>query len=212
MKTTTDAKTQKASLRKSFETLRKSAHDADPDPLSAPGLVQKLLHQAVTMGDGVINNISMFWPYRTEIDTRPLMAHAESQGFRVCLPVTTIAGEPLHFRPYKLGDALIEDHYGIPVPAHTGEEVEPTLLFVPMFAFDRCGYRLGYGGGYYDMTLAKYRDMSGCKAIGLAYEVQLCEESLAFEDTDMALDAVFTEVACWKAHKGHLVRTPWSDL
>jgi 5-formyltetrahydrofolate cyclo-ligase len=114
------------------------------------------------------------------------------QGMRLCLPVIGKPGEALTFRAYRFGDTLIPGQWGIGTPDARKEEVTPDLLLCPLLAFDRGGKRLGYGGGYYDITLKQLREKKSIQAIGLAYAIQEVEEVPA-GPFDQKLDAVITE-------------------
>lgn len=112
--------------------------------------------------------VAGFWPMGQEIDIRPLMRRLEAAGHALALPVTPPRGRPLVFHRWRFGEALAPGRFGTSVPAG-GEVVRPDFLLVPLLAFDRAGMRLGYGGGYYDRTLA---GLPGARAIGVAYAAQ----------------------------------------
>jgi len=132
--------------------------------------------------------VAGYWPMGDEVDVRPLLAALAERGHPLALPVTTPRGQPLVFRCWRPGDALRGGPLGTSSPAG-GEEVQPSWLLVPLLAFDRAGRRLGYGGGYYDRTLA---DLSGAAAIGCAHAVQEVPEVPAGPD-DAILRRVATE-------------------
>ena len=125
---------------------------------------------------------------RTEID--PGAAMAAHQG-PVGVPVIIGAGQPLKFRTWTPGCALIEGAFGAKIPAE-GAWVEPEILIVPMVAWDRRGFRLGYGGGFYDRTLEGLRAKRPTMAIGFAFAAQELPE-VPVEPVDQPLDALVTE-------------------
>ncbi len=127
---------------------------------------------------------------RGEADPFPLMAALNGQGHPLCLPA--VAGDDLVFRAWKPGDPLVVGRFSIPEPHAHAKERRPDLVLVPLIAFDRHGYRLGYGGGYYDRYLSRHRAKRTIRAIGIAYAGQRVDD-LPHEDTDQRLDAVVTE-------------------
>ncbi|MXP62149.1 5-formyltetrahydrofolate cyclo-ligase [Roseomonas sp. M0104] len=138
-----------------------------------------------------------FWPMGGEIDIRPLMRRLEAAGHVLGLPVTPPRGSPLVFRRWRIGEALVAGRFGTSVPAE-GEAVAPDFLLVPLLAFDRRGMRLGYGGGYYDRTLA---GLPGARAIGVAYAVQEVPE-LPVGAHDQPLAGIATETGFIPTNKG----------
>lgn len=125
---------------------------------------------------------------RTEID--PLAAMVAHQG-PVCVPVIITAGQPLKFREWSPGCALEMGAFGAEIPAE-GAWIEPEVLIVPMVGFDARGYRLGYGGGFYDRTLAGLRARRKVLAVGFAFAAQELPE-VPIDEFDQRLDAVVTE-------------------
>jgi 5-formyltetrahydrofolate cyclo-ligase len=132
--------------------------------------------------------LSGYMPMRTEID--PLPAMAAHQG-PVGVPVIPGKGVPLRFREWTPGAAMVEGPFGARVPAE-GAWLEPEVLIVPLLAFDRRGFRLGYGGGYYDRTLQMLRARRPTLAIGFAFAAQEVPE-VPTEPTDERLDLIVTE-------------------
>lgn len=111
-----------------------------------------------------------YYPVRSEFDCMPLLRRVAAEGWTLALPV--IAGPaPLHFREWTFGAPLDPGPFGIPEPVE-GPFAVPDVLLVPLLAFDRRCYRLGYGGGHYDRTLAVLRGQGGVAAIGLAFDAQ----------------------------------------
>jgi 5-formyltetrahydrofolate cyclo-ligase len=135
---------------------------------------------------------SGFQPFKSEISVLPLMAKLVADGWTTALPVVTAKGEPLTFRVWMPGDATVSGIWDIPVPVESAEVVEPDLLLVPMLAFDRNGYRLGYGGGFYDRTLYLLRQSKPITAIGVAYAAQEIAE-VPHGPHDQPLDWILTE-------------------
>ena len=136
--------------------------------------------------------IAGYWPIRTEIDPVPVLAALVGAGRRVALPVVEGAARPLAFREWQPGAAMAEGAYGAAVPA-AGDWLRPDALVVPLLAFDAGLFRLGYGGGFYDRTLAGLRAEGGAVlAVGFAFAAQEVA-TLPLEPTDLALDTVVTE-------------------
>ncbi len=131
--------------------------------------------------------IAGFWPLAGEIDIRPLLLALAGRGHPVVLPVTPARGNPLSFQRWRPGDVLVQERFGTVRP--TGEPMAPDLLLVPLLAFDGCGRRLGYGGGFYDRTLA---GLPGRIAIGCAFAAQHVD-CVAADVHDIPLQAVATE-------------------
>lgn len=125
---------------------------------------------------------------RTEID--PLAAMVAHQG-PVGVPVILGAGQPLKFREWAPGCALVEGAFKAMIPAE-GAWLEPEVLIVPLVAYDARGYRLGYGGGFYDRTLEALRAKRPTLAVGFAFAAQEME-AVPIEPTDQRLDAIVTE-------------------
>ncbi len=133
--------------------------------------------------------VSGFWPMSAEIDIRPLLIALHHRGHEILLPVTPPLGNPLTFRRWTPGAAMVRETFGTFCPAADAAEGVPRTLFVPLVAFDRAGRRLGYGGGYYDRTLAR---LPGAVAIGCAFAAQELDEVPA-DPYDVRLSAVATE-------------------
>lgn len=135
--------------------------------------------------------VAGYWPIAAEVDIRPVLA-AASDCHHICLPVVNDKNAPLIFRAWKPGERLIPDTLSTLVPTPDKAELSPDILLVPMLAFDRNGYRLGYGGGYYDRTLAQLRANKDVLAIGIAFALQE-SENLPIDETDQRLDLIVTE-------------------
>lgn len=131
--------------------------------------------------------VAGFWPMGKEIDIRPVLQTLHERGHDIVLPETPKRGNPLIFRIWCPGDAMVPERFGTSRP--TGPIAVPDILLVPLLAFDRRGYRLGYGAGYYDRTLA---GLPGRFRLGVAYAASEVDEVPA-GPYDERLDAVATE-------------------
>jgi 5-formyltetrahydrofolate cyclo-ligase len=109
--------------------------------------------------------IGFYWPFKGEYDPRPLVRDLDAAGVALGLPVVVARGRPLVFRPWRPGVPMARGVWDIPVPAG-GDPVEPDTLLVPLLGFDAEGYRLGYGGGFYDRTIAAMPNRPRCIGIG----------------------------------------------
>jgi 5-formyltetrahydrofolate cyclo-ligase len=136
--------------------------------------------------------ISGYWPLEEEFDTRPLLERLHERGHPIGLPVVVARGEPLAFRRWVPGLELVQGAFDVMIPGPAAAPVEPELLIVPMLAFDRLGYRLGYGGGFYDRTLARRRRQSAALAVGIAFAGQEVAH-VPHADYDQPLDWAVTE-------------------
>ena len=134
--------------------------------------------------------IAGYMAMRTELDPIEAMTALAGQN-RLCVPVIAGKGQPLAFREWTPGAAMVDGPFGARVPAN-GDWLDPEILIVPLVAFDRDGNRLGYGGGFYDRTLEKLRARRPTRAVGFAYSAQELG-NLVVEATDQRLDAVVTE-------------------
>ena len=134
--------------------------------------------------------LSGYLPMRSEIDPLPAMAEAARHG-PVGVPVTPKRGLPLSFREWSPDCVMVDGGFGTRIPLD-GNWVVPEVLIVPLVAFDRKGGRLGYGGGFYDRTLAMLRAAGPVTAIGFAWAAQE-DEGLPLEETDAPLDLIVTE-------------------
>lgn len=190
----TDISDQKAAARDAAHEVRKVAH-ADAKATSGLALASRGLGFA---GVGPDHIVSGFIPYLTEIDTRPLMAKLSASGCVTCLPVVIRNNEPLEFRVWAPGDETMPGRWKIPVPLEGAALVDPDVLLVPLLSFDREGFRLGYGGGFYDRTLEKLRKVKPVIAIGVAYSAQEVDAVIRGEH-DQPLDWILTETGPVKA-------------
>lgn len=136
--------------------------------------------------------VAGYWPIRGEIDPRPLLAALAGQGVTTALPSIAAQHAPLIFRAWRVGEPVQRGALGISEPLPEAEPVQPTIVLVPLSAFDRRGQRIGYGAGHYDRALGLLRLHSRIIAIGLAFATQEIGHVPA-EPHDVALDFVLTE-------------------
>jgi 5-formyltetrahydrofolate cyclo-ligase len=136
--------------------------------------------------------VSGFFPMRSEINPMPLLRRIAADGAGLALPVVAGRGKPLIMRAWSFGAPLEAGVWGIRQPSAEAPEVFPDFLIVPLAAFDRTGHRIGYGAGYYDMTIRRLRAMKPVVAVGIAFAAQ---EIPAVPATahDARLDLVLTE-------------------
>ena len=142
-------------------------------------------------------SIGFYWPLRGEFDARGWIASwlAGEPSRRAALPVIAERHAPLAFHLWTPDAPMREGHHGIPEPA-SQEPVTPDLLLVPCVGFDAEGYRLGYGGGYYDRTLAAWPGEALPVTVGVAYEACRIDDGvLEREAHDLPLDAIVTDAA-----------------
>jgi 5-formyltetrahydrofolate cyclo-ligase len=144
----------------------------------------------VTIPPGAV--VSGFMPLKSEISPLPLLRKLAEQGAALALPVVAGKGQPLVMRAWTFGGPLASGVWGIREPMPDAPAVDPDILIVPLLAFDRRGHRLGYGAGYYDMTITALRANKPVVAIGIAYAAQEVD-TVPITPRDARLDLVLTE-------------------
>lgn len=183
----TDLSLLKASARKSAEAARNSC---SKDRTGAARVVAA--HALRELGRIPPSCwVAGYLPIKSEMDAKPLMLALHGLGCNICVPVVQGAEKPLLFRQWRPDSVLERGSFGVKVPA-TGDWVEPQVLIVPLLAFDPHCHRLGYGGGYYDRTIAGLGQTSSIRSVGLAWSGQLVNQ-IPRDEMDMQLDAVVTE-------------------
>jgi 5-formyltetrahydrofolate cyclo-ligase len=135
--------------------------------------------------------VSGFAPLAEEFRLWPLLRRLHAEGVALGLPVIVGKGKPLLFRAWRPGDVTDAGVWGIAQPKVDKPVVEPDILLVPLLAFDAKGWRLGYGGGFYDRTLRTLRARKPIVAVGIAYAEQ-CVDAVPHLDYDERLDWVLT--------------------
>lgn len=136
--------------------------------------------------------VSGFMPLKSEINPLPLMRKLTEQGARLALPVIAGRSQPLVMREWTWGEPLIAGVWGIREPQPQAPAVDPDIVLAPLLVFDRAGHRLGYGGGYYDLTIAQLRGRKTIAAVGIAFALQEVS-TVPVTPRDAALDLVLTE-------------------
>lgn len=167
-------------LRRRTQALPSEANDA---------IAQRFM-QALNPQPGMV--VSAYWPLKYEVDTRPLLDALATRGCVTALSAVEKKDAPLVFRRWNPGDALEEWAFGVKQPKVEAPYVIPAIIMVPLVAFDATGARLGFGGGFYDRTLEKFRRGLPLLAVGLAYSTQQAER-IPFGPLDQSLDLVITE-------------------
>jgi len=135
-----------------------------------------------------VKSVGLYSPIQAEPCLNEIIPILSELGISTALPSAPAKDHPLKFSLFKQGDELMKDRYGVLVPLESAPTIEPEVLFVPCVGFTEKGYRLGYGGGFYDRTLARKPKP---KAIGIAYRISMCEMDVAAHD--VALDSMITD-------------------
>ena len=183
----TEIQNEKAQLRAAALALR-DALPAETRQAAAEAIAGRAL--PVELKAGTI--VSAFMPMKSEINPIPLMRKFAAAGAQLALPAIAGRGRPLTMRAWKFGDPFKSGQWGIREPVPEAPEVAPDILIVPLACFDRQGHRIGYGAGYYDMTIAALRAKKQVIAVGIAFAVQEIPRVPATE-RDERLDLVLTE-------------------
>ena len=187
METTADTAALKSVIRRDAiarrDALPAAERAAAADTIAARGF-------PFAVAPGTI--VSGFSPLKSEINPVPLMRKLADAGARLALPVVAGKGKPLIMRAWAFGEPLDSGVWGIREPKPEAPEVAPDILLVPLLAFDRSGNRIGYGAGYYDMTIAGLRAVKPVTAVGIAFSEQEIP-SVPVSPRDARLDLVLTE-------------------
>jgi 5-formyltetrahydrofolate cyclo-ligase len=187
MISTTRVEDLKAVLRQEATALR-DALPADARKAAAEAIAARKF--PLTMTPGII--VSGFMPLKSEINPLPLMQKLAEAGARLALPAIAGRGKPLIMWAWEFGAPLDRGQWGIREPKPDAPEVEPDILVVPLLAFDREGFRIGYGAGYYDMTIHRLRALKPVTAVGIAFAAQEVPK-IPTTPRDERLDLVLTE-------------------
>jgi 5-formyltetrahydrofolate cyclo-ligase len=133
--------------------------------------------------------VGLYWPIRQEINLLPWANELARRGIDLCLPVVVTPKAPLEYWRWTQGDALARGIWNIPIPARR-DVVLPDLMLAPLVGFDRANYRLGYGGGYFDRTLASLPRRPMVVGVGYAFSAL---ETIFPQSHDIPMDDVLTE-------------------
>lgn len=175
--------TTKSSIRKEKLGLRLALDEHQHLELS--GQIEIRLRSAVNFGTSIV---ALYHPVRGEVNLLPLMEYRN-----ICLPVIQAYSKEMLFRAHVSGQSMEKNSYGILQPMGDSTLCEPEVIVAPLVAFDRRGCRIGYGGGYYDATIAALRKQKKkVKVIGTAFSFQEVDE-VPHEAFDVHLDQIITE-------------------
>lgn len=183
--TDTNLASQKAQIRRDGFARRKAARAT----AHAATATRHLVDYVLSLPD--VSIVSAYMAIQTEIDPMAAMVELHENGRIIALPVIQGKDRPLLFREWAPDAAMIEGDFGALIP-RGGAELRPDLIIAPLVAFDRAGNRMGYGGGFYDRTIAQLRKSAPLRAIGFAFAGQEVPQ-LPVEPTDQPLSALVTE-------------------
>jgi len=178
----------KASARAKAKDLRCKVHSRISDGASKK--ISFYIEEFIK-GRNEFKVIAVYMPIQSEIDIRPVLSKIRKLGKILCLPVITARKKPLTFQVWNENSKLIEGKFRVLVP-ESGNNIEPDLILCPMLSFDIRGHRLGYGGGFYDRTIAQLKKKV-LYTLGCAYSEQVSTKNLPVGKYDKPLDAVATE-------------------
>lgn len=166
------------------------------DPVAHAALSARLdQHLSALLTPLAPHTLAFCAPVRGEFDARPLAARLIGCGWRAAMPVVTAVGAPMRFHAWTPTSAMGADRYGIPIPKN-GAELVPDIVLLPLVAFDAQGFRLGYGGGYFDRTLAAM--VPPPQAIGVGFELARVAD-IRPQAHDIRLDAIVTEAGVFRS-------------
>ncbi|MEH6401783.1 MAG: 5-formyltetrahydrofolate cyclo-ligase [Sneathiella sp.] len=138
------------------------------------------------------SKISLYFPIGSELETVPLLKDLNTRNITTLLPVVAGRDRPLIFKEWSIGNPLEQGRFDVFIPTEEARVMIPDILVVPLLAFDTFGYRLGYGGGFYDRTLEALRTEGDCLAVGYAYAGQEVAQ-VTIDKFDQPLDWLVTE-------------------
>lgn len=176
-------------------------HIAAQDRAAWSGRISQSLEATLTSAPGKL--VGFYWPFRGEFDARPVLTGLRERGVRLALPVVVEKAQPLQFREWWPGMSMTRGVWNIPIPAE-GEAISPDVLVAPLVGFDSAGFRLGYGGGFYDRTIAhsQVRPL----VIGVGFELA-CLPTIYPQAHDMAMNLIITEEGAQNSSDAQHVRS-----
>lgn len=183
-------------ISKALKARLRSEKLAARDAISSEHRIEKSLAMA-DAGGSLIDflpgeEVSGFFPIRSEVDVRPLMQKLKERGARLCMPVV-VDKHTIVFRELLPDAPLVSTGFGTFGPGADARQVDPDLMLVPLAAFDRAGHRIGYGAGHYDRAISRLHDRGlRPRLIGVAFDCQEVD-IIPAEDHDVAVDAILTE-------------------
>ena len=141
-----------------------------------------------------INNLAFYYPINTEVDPFPIARLLKERNLNYCLPVVQKLNSPLIFKEWKEDTKLVISNFGAKIPSN-GAFLVPDLMLIPLLAYDDFGYRLGYGGGFYDRTILNFKQNVAKKifTVGLAFSCQKYSGKLPIDKNDEKIDSILTE-------------------
>ena len=187
MTSSTGVEDSKAALRRDAMA-RRDALPAETRSAAAEAIASRPFPLPIKPG----TIVSGFMPLKSEINPLPLMRKLAEQGARLALPMIAGRGKPLIMRAWEFGAPLDRGQWDIREPKPEAAAVEPDILLVPLLAFDRAGHRVGYGAGYYDLTITQLRARKPTMTVGLAFAAQEVP-AVPATPRDARLDLVLTE-------------------
>ena len=164
--------------------------------ISASEAICDSFFKNVPVGAGAI--VGGYWPVKGEVDALLILRALLARGHVCALPHVVGDGAPLLFRHWDEDVQMITGKYGLQEPIADDETIMPDILLAPLLAFDAKGGRLGYGGGFYDRTIARMKKQKSVQAVGLAYEMQRYKDGLPRDANDVRMDIIITDGNIYK--------------
>jgi 5-formyltetrahydrofolate cyclo-ligase len=183
-------------ISKALKAKLRSERLAARDAISGEDRIEKALMMAETGGSLIDllpgQEVSGFFPIRSEVDVRPLMQKLKERGAKLCMPVV-VDKHTIVFRELLAGAPVVSTGFGTFGPGEDARPVDPDIMLVPLAAFDRAGHRIGYGAGFYDRAISRLHEKGlRPRLIGVAFDCQEVD-IIPAEDHDVAVDAILTE-------------------